>query len=114
MKRHRCVVIASIAILAGCVQSSGVLPLGPDTWSLSVHAAPVKGKAGARKAALTEASEFCASKNKHLLVTHVSTDSSGSLPGDNIDLEFRCLNDGDSELQRPVYESKPDVVIQHR
>jgi hypothetical protein len=35
--------------LTGCVNSSGVLPMGPDTYSISVHAAPVRGQAGAKK-----------------------------------------------------------------
>ncbi|WP_330985851.1 MULTISPECIES: hypothetical protein [Enterobacterales] len=113
MKKRSCVIVAS-AILSGCLQSSGALQLGPDTYSLSVHAAPVRGEAGARKAALTEAAEFCQQKGKELMVNNITSGSRGSLPGDNIVLTFRCLRQGDSDLQRPDYSSTPDVVIEQR
>lgn len=104
--------ILSTTMLAGCIQSSGVLPLGPDTYSLSVHAAPVRGEAGARKTALTEASEYCRSQRKELMVTNIGTGGRSSLPGDNIDITFRCLQHGDSELHRPTYSTEPKVVIE--
>ena len=41
------------ALLVACAQSSGVLKLGPDTYSVSVHAAPARGgEVGARKLAI--------------------------------------------------------------
>jgi len=114
MVRTSCFMILSITMLTGCIQSSGTLPLGPDTYTLSVHAAPVRGAAGARKEALTEASEFCHSQKKDLMVTNIVSGSSGSLPGDNVDITFRCLRYGDADLHRPVYESAPTVIIQNR
>ncbi len=114
MVRTRCLTILLTTLLSGCIQSSGTLPLGPDTYTLSVHAAPVRGAAGARKAALTEASEFCQSQKKDLMVTNIASGSSGSLPGDNVDITFRCLRYGDADLHRPVYESAPTAIIQNR
>jgi len=51
---------AVLPTLAGCATSSGVLPYGPDTFTLSEHRAPVLGGAGAaRTAAITEANTYC-------------------------------------------------------
>ncbi|WP_411705403.1 hypothetical protein [Edaphovirga cremea] len=111
MAKHNFWLSISLITLTGCIQSSGALPLGPDTYSLSVHAAPVRGEAGARKAALTEASQFCQSQGKEVLVTNISAGGRSSLPGDNIDIMFRCLGYGDPGLQRPVYDTTPDVLI---
>lgn len=42
-------IIAVPLALVGCAQSSGVLKMGPDTYSISVHAAPARGgETGAR------------------------------------------------------------------
>lgn len=35
--------VAAALALAGCAQSSGAMKMGPDTYSVSVHAAPVLG-----------------------------------------------------------------------
>jgi hypothetical protein len=51
---------AALLALAGCSTSSGVLPYGPDTFTLSEHRGPVLGGAGAaRTAAITEANAYC-------------------------------------------------------
>lgn len=102
-------------LLAACAQSSGVLKMGPDTYSVSVHAAPVRGgESGARKLALTEANERCSTVGKEILVTNIASGSSSHFPGGTVEVTFLCLSKGDPELQRPSYRSVPSTVIEDR
>lgn len=48
------VAIAALVVLSGCIQQSAI-PLGNDMMEINVSAAPVYGRAGAVKAAYTEA-----------------------------------------------------------
>lgn len=101
----------AIVLLSGCVNSSGVLPVGPDTYSISVHAAPVRGLAGARKAALTEANQYCQSQGKSILVKNMDNSTFSSLPGDDVSIIFQCLSAGDNGLQRPIYGRPADINV---
>lgn len=104
------VTVAAIS-LTGCISSSGVLPMGPDTYSISVHAAPVRGQAGAKKAALTEANQYCMQQGKTMLVKSMDHSTFSSLPGDDLNIIFQCLSNGDQGLQRPNYQSPTDINI---
>ena len=107
-------VAAAAAVLAtACASSSGVLPLGPDTYSISAHAAPARGGApSARKSALSEASAHCSSLSKEVLVTNITTTGEPICCG--VDVIFQCKKSGDPELAAPQYRKSPDVVIEDR
>ena len=101
--------------LAGCTQSSGVLEMGPDTYNISVHAAPARGGvSGAKRLAFEEAKQHCATMDKHLLVKDTTFGPSTHFPGGTVDLTFRCLTLNDKELTRPDYQLKPDIIIENR
>lgn len=108
-------VIATGVLVTACAQSSGVLKMGPDTYTVSVHAAPARGgESGARALALTDANERCTREGKEILVTNISSGRSTHLPGGTVDVTFRCLAKGDPDLQRPVYRAAPAAVIEDR
>lgn len=101
--------------MTGCAQSSGVSQLGPDTYTVSVHAAPARGGApGARRLALAEAAQQCRTIGRELLVDNLSSGASSHFPGGTVDVTFKCLPPGDRDLHRPTYERQPDTVIQFR
>ena len=101
--------------LTSCAQSSGVLKLGPDTYNISVHAAPVRGgTSGAKKVAITKANQYCLESNKEILVTNINTRPSSHLPGGTADINFKCLNKNDPDLVRPSYEKEADIVIKNK
>lgn len=104
---------AAAAALGGCVSAdSGVLPIGPDTYQLSVGRAPVAGGPfEARRVALTKAREYCAQSGRELVV--LSTNQWGENRG-GFDIDFRCLRAGDPELRRPTLRSVPDTVVEVR
>jgi hypothetical protein len=107
-------VIALPIALAGCVQfkSGLILPVGPDTYTTSEILGPMLGGSltivEARTKALSSASAHCVKLDKQLLVTNMDRKPEG------YELIFRCLSKGDPELQRPNFQSAPDVVIENR
>jgi hypothetical protein len=104
---------ASLALTA-CAMSSGILPMGPDTYTISVHAAPARGgEVGAKGIAIREANAYCTNLGKQLLVIHTNS-GPGAMPGGDFGMEFRCLAPGDPELVRPTYSKEPDTVIEDR
>lgn len=106
----------AVIILAGCTQSSGVLKLGPDTFTTSASAASTRGgPSEARKIVLTEANEYCAQLGKEILVTNIGTAITNYQYGHGTaEITFRCLAKGDPALQRPEFRQTPDVTIEDR
>jgi len=80
--------------MMGCTStnSSGVLKVGPDTYTVATSA---NGWAGglieAKRMALSEANQYCAQQGKEILVT--SKEDVG--PG-KTEVTFRCLRKGAS------------------
>ncbi|MGH9428860.1 MAG: hypothetical protein ACRD2L_21450 [Terriglobia bacterium] len=113
--RRVVILSAALLLLVACAQSSGILKLGPDTYTVSVHAAPARGgEPGARGLALTEAQSHCQSQDREILVTNLSSGRSTHLPGGTVEVTFRCLAKGDPELQRPTFRKAPDITIEDR
>jgi len=109
------VIIAAAVIGTGCAQSSGVLQMGPDTYTVSVHAAPARGGVtGARQLAFEEASRKCLSLDRQMLVTNETSGRSTHLPGGTVEIVFQCLAAGDPDLRRPSYRPAPNAVIETR
>lgn len=107
----------AVIILAGCApHSSGVLKLGPDTFTTSASAAGARGGSSeARKIVLTEANEYCAQLGKEILVTNIGTATTNYQYGHGkAEITFRCLAKGDPQLQRPEFRQTPDVTIEDR
>ena len=109
-------IIALPIALAGCVtgpQHSGeIIPIGPDTYTSVDIIAQLLGGSGTFAAAKTNslisANAYCKKLDKQLLVTNMGIKHEG------YELIFRCLSKGDPELQRPNFQSSPDVVIENR
>lgn len=113
MKNSLFVIIPLYLTLVACNTTSGVLPMGPDTYSLSTSS-EFGGTVEAKKLALTEANNYCKSMGKELLPLNTAQSVKPDWTGDSIghyDIDFRCLGVGDEELQRPQINSVPDIVI---
>lgn len=100
-------------ILSSCASSSGVLPLGPDTYTISAGGVLTGSISGndtkAKQKALKEANQFCSKKGKYILVTNINMQSTGF--GSTSDITFKCLNKDDPEYKRPRYEKAPDIKV---
>lgn len=93
-------------MLVGCT-SSGVIPMGPDTYSISTTSE--LSPAYAKKNALQEASKFCISKNMEVMPVQTQQGSHRDSFGDNLatfDFTFRCLSKGDDDLGRPELKNE--------
>lgn len=108
MKR---VTLSTCALLIGCAASTGVMKMGPDTYSVTVTAAPAAGGiVGAKQRAFTQASDYCTAQAKEILVTNTNIQGQGNVG--TADVTFRCLAAGDPGLQRPDYQPTPSAIIQ--
>lgn len=105
-----------VSLVGGCATNSGVLPVGPDTYKISTGADNFRGGlSGAKRSAHSQASDFCATMGKEILVLR-STSSNNQIgkPVADYDLTFRCLASSDPELTRPEVVTEPDIVIESR
>jgi hypothetical protein len=91
---NRLIAVASVAAtLTGCAMSTGILPAGPDTYTVSEHFAPIRGgSTTAQQTALTEANAFCAGQGRQFLPVDMLTPSSANPYGTTgYSVTFRCL-----------------------
>src|SRR5262245_3238584 len=86
----------SAVILSRCTESSGVLKLGPDAYTISASAPPGRGgSAEAQRIALSGANEFCAKGGKEIHVIELKVSAY------NADLIFRCVDKGVPKFEQP-------------
>ncbi len=113
MKR-RITVIAVVVFLTGCA-SSGVVPMGQDTFMISKQSATGFSSAGAVKADIyREGSAYCASQGKEF--QPVNDHGVDGVPGRafaSAEVQFRCLNKGDAELSRPTMKPIANIRIEN-
>lgn len=113
--RSALVLIATVG-LAGCQMGTGILPAGPDTYTLTERAAPILGgSTTAQKTALTEANAFCAQQGRQFLPTDMMTPASANPYGPTgYSVTFRCLLPGDPALVSGGHTRAPDQIIEQR
>ena len=76
-------------------------------WSWSSGAA-LKGEL------FREADSFCRSQGKHLMPINTNSKDASFSEFAHSEVQFRCLAEGDPELQRPNLEMVPNVRIENR
>ena len=109
-----------VVLLAGCaadIRSSGVMKVGPDTFTLStVTNGAAGGELGATRSALEEANRYCSDQKREIIVANIDSKSGiGPARRDgHATLIFRCLLAGDPDLKRPIYQPTPGTVIEDR
>ena len=115
MKKLLC--LSSVAIIAGCSHSSGVLKVGPETYTIATSASWGKGGIpAAKRIAYEEANEQCV-KQGNLEVFTLSEKSNATTWVDGMfrfELNFRCLKANDPEFKRQNLQSAPDTIIENR
>lgn len=106
---------AATAVLAACSMGTGILPAGPNTYTVTERRAPVLGgSTSAQQAAMTEANTFCAGQGRQFLPVDMGTLASISNPygTTGYSVTFRCLPPGDPELQGS--HLAPTAIIEQR
>lgn len=107
-------IIASALALTGCA-SSGVLPMGREIYMISTS--NEISPAYAKRAALTEANEYCGKLGKQIVPLSTNSGAHRDAFGDNIatfDFTFRCVSENDPEFQRPTMQKGANIIIEDR
>ena len=99
------------ALLAGCgTKTSEIIPSGNDTYFISGHGYAQKAPE-AMTGLYKEANTYCQNMGKKFIP--VSTDSQNfDLYSSSVNMHFRCLPEGDTELARPRLQKTPDTTIE--
>ncbi len=104
-------------VLAACANSSGVIKIGPDTFTISTSASPGKGGIpAAKRIAYQEAGEECTRRGGLEVFTLSEKTASPTWTEGmaSMELNFRCLRSDDPEFQRNGLQSSPDRIIENR
>ncbi len=94
-----CLVLA----LAGCATGSGIVPIGPDTYTVSELRAPVRGGgAEARRVVLAESEAFCRQQGRVFVPLYLAPAGDPFTPyyPTAFDATFKCLDPGDQAVAR--------------
>jgi hypothetical protein len=111
------VIVALGAALGGCASSTGVLPAGPDTYTISEKFAPIRGGGEeAERVALTRANEFCVQQGRQFVPNNIG--QSGNLANPygptGYTVTFRCLRPGDPAIAGYQLQQAPNIIIEQR
>jgi hypothetical protein len=100
--------------LCSCAMSTGILPAGPDTYTVTERFAPIRGGATeAEQVALPEANAFCEQQGKKFLPVDMDTPTSRNPWGPTgYTVTFRCLAPGNPELAGS--HLAPTVIVEQR
>lgn len=114
MKRTLLVVVAGC--LVGCQMGTGILPAGPNTYTLTKKVAPILGGSmTAQKQALTEANAYCTQQGRQFAPAQMGAAPSANPYGPtDYTVTFRCLLPTDPALANFNLERPPDVIVERR
>jgi hypothetical protein len=90
--------------VAGCAMSSGIWPVGPDTYTLTELRAPARGGLPeAQRAVLAEATGFCRQQGRVVVPVGMAPGGDPATPygPDEFTATFRCLPPGDPAATGP-------------
>ena len=93
MKRNLRILLPAALLTSGCTGTSGIIPVGPDTYTVSEMRAPlVGGGPAARDAVLAEAAAFCSSQGRTVVPLELRPDGDPYTPyyPTAFDATFRC------------------------
>jgi hypothetical protein len=116
MGRSMATAVIAVAALTGCVTISEPVPVGRDTYMISMGARG--GMSGTNSElllqAVKKAGAFCQSSGREIEVHN--TNSSG-IPGwtaQSGEVIFACLAATDPKYVEPKYSPAPNIIIEHR
>jgi hypothetical protein len=92
--RLAAVSLLMLPLIAGCTFTTGIVPVGPDTYKVSEMRSPARGGgAQAERALLAETDAFCRRQNKVFLAIDLRPDGDPYTPyyPTAFDATFRCV-----------------------
>jgi len=111
--KMKALLLSIFIFIAGCTSTTGVVPIGEDTYMIGKSTNLALTSSGIKADAFKEASQYCKKQGKKIQVLRTTaTDMKlGSHVG-STEIQFMCLNEGDSELARPKLRKEPDNVVE--
>ena len=108
--------IICAAALSGCQTSTGILPAGPNTYTLSKHTAPILAWLDDRRTAGTHRSErLLLAAGARIRSNQMTTPPSANPYGPtNYSVTFRCLSPDDPAVAAFRLQSAPNYIIEQR
>jgi hypothetical protein len=104
-----------LSALAGCATiSSDVVPIGRDTYQMSMTGVGFATQANTNIKALKAANAYCEKMNRRMVFQHNSESGVYGWSPRQDNLVFMCLNTDDPEYARTKVQPNPDVVIQQK
>jgi hypothetical protein len=90
----RLTVYLLVLFIAGCAANSGIIPIGQDSFMVSRQAATGFSGSGNLKAeAITEANQYCISRNKAVQVMNATEAQPPFILGNypKAEIQFKCI-----------------------
>jgi len=115
MRRAVYAMLCAFPLLTGCVSITDPVPMGKDTYMISLNARGGFSSNGQLLAnTIKKAGDFCSSQGLNVEVLNTgSTGVQGWTPQDT-QVIFRCLLSDDKSYARPTFKPAPNVVIENR
>jgi len=109
-------VMAGAIVLSGCTSGTGILPAGPDTYTVTKKVSLILGGGNeAEKEALTGANDFCEQKGlKFVPNTMGAQPSLSELTPGAYSVLFRCLSPNDPAVTKYQLGQAPNVIVEQR
>jgi hypothetical protein len=109
--------LVSVVLLAGCATSTGILPAGPNTYTITEKYAPIRGGGDeAERSALTRANEFCTQQGREFVPNNM--DQAGNLSNPygptGYTVTFRCLSPNDPAVANYHLGQAPNIIVEQR
>jgi hypothetical protein len=106
----------SIALLAGCLPGTGILPAGPNTYRITEKnlGGVFTDTEPAERAALTQANEYCAQQGRQFVPLIMKGTPGAPARFPTYTVTFKCLLQGDPEIAKFKLQPTPNVVIKQR
>jgi hypothetical protein len=105
----------ALAPLCGCATGTGILPAGPDTYTLTERRTVIAGGAeGAKAIAPTEADQFCRTQGRQFVPAVLETVPNPGGPNTTFTVTFKCARPNDPAVAGYRVQPTPDVVIEQR
>ncbi len=99
--------------MLGCV-SSGVVPIGKDTYMSSKNAPPQAAVSSLQADLYLEGNQFCQDKGLEFQpLSEQGVDGIMFARNTSAQIKFRCLQKGDPELNRPTMKPVANVIIEN-
>jgi hypothetical protein len=98
------------SLLVGCSSSTGILPAGPDTYTVTERLSPMLGGGtGAERVALNEANDFCERHGRKFLTVDMAEGGNHTQwGGTGYSVTFHCFLPSDPRLLQFQFAQPPE------